>query len=84
MFSVGYSLKDKLPNKETVEFFDKSGFNVLSTNNVFGIGQYFNTVNQIKNNPKSSLLNSFSSLKQVNNKNTMNKRFNGEKKFQFF
>jgi len=41
IFSVGKVPKDKLPNLKTVEFFDKEGFDVNSTNAVYGIEEYF-------------------------------------------
>jgi beta-lactamase superfamily II metal-dependent hydrolase len=41
IFSVGDSKKDKLPNKEVVEFFDTIGCHNISTNYVYGISDFY-------------------------------------------
>jgi hypothetical protein len=33
--------KDKLPNTETVAFFDGNNFDIFSTNSVYGIKEHF-------------------------------------------
>lgn len=67
VFSVGYEPKDKLPNKETVEFIDKLGFDIHSTNSVFGINEYFNRniTNNLSNITKTKYLNHFSKKRKT-------------------
>lgn len=87
VFSVGNVPRDKLPNFDTVDFFDKEGFNVNSTNAVYGIDEYFglNRASLSQNlNRKTIYLNHFS--KKVNtfyrNQNNSSK-YEGEKTYEF-
>lgn len=50
VISVGYDLKNKLPNKETVHDLRELGYKVHSTNQVFGLSNVFgkpNNLNQV-------------------------------------
>lgn len=86
VFSVGYEPKDKLPNKETIEFFDKSGFNVFSTNPTFGISEYFgfsSPINIAIRN-KTQLLNHFSKkINTIKRTSTINTKYEGDQVFTF-
>jgi len=87
VFSVGYEPKDKLPNVETVEFIDKAGFEVHSTNPYFGISEYFNghefTMDEPSRN-KSNYLNHFS--KKIRTRSThaaSSSKYEGDQTFKF-
>lgn len=87
VFSVGYAPKDKLPNLETVEFFDKIGYDIHSTNSVYGISEYFNNTALPVNHPynkATQYLNCFSKRRRIilKNTNTITK-FDGDQKFIF-
>jgi len=89
VFSVGYEPKDELPDKETVEFLDKSGFDVYSTNNVFGINEYFNQISQtpssLSNYSKSQYLNIFSkSRNSTYGYSRINSKYEGDQQFTVF
>ncbi len=89
LFSVGYELKDKLPDKETVELLDKSGFDVYSTNTVFGINEYFNqtfqTSSSSSNYSKSQYLNIFSkSRNSTYGYSRINSKYEGDQQFTVF
>lgn len=43
VFSVGDIPKDKLPNKEVVEFFESNGYFNTSTNLVYGLAEHYGT-----------------------------------------
>jgi beta-lactamase superfamily II metal-dependent hydrolase len=61
VFSVGHEPKDKLPNKETVEYLDNIDYDITSTNYVFGIAEYFPNQGQPANkHARSQYLNHFS------------------------
>lgn len=80
IFSVGNEPKDKLPNKETVAYFDSNGFDVYSTNSVFGINEYFGLASPgVKK--KNSVLNSFSKLSNSPKKPQPSK-YNGNHSFK--
>jgi len=86
VFSVGYEPKDKLPNKETVELFDKLGFDVHSTNSVFGINEYFNinssTTNNLSNITKTKYLNHFSKKRNTTYRYPINNsKYEGDQQF---
>ena len=87
VFSVGYEPKDKLPNKDTVEFFDKLGFEVHSTNSVYGISEYFNqgkTETKDLSNNKTHLLNHFSKKTNTIYRSPINNpKYEGDQKFAF-
>ena len=87
VFSIGYEPKDKLPNNETVEFFDKLGFDVHSTNSVFGISEYFNQNNNAVNylyNNKTQYLNHFSKkINTIYRSSINNSKYDGDQKFTF-
>lgn len=87
VFSVGYEPKDKLPNIETVEFFDKTGFDVYSTNSVFGITEYFQQNKYVINNlsnKRTQYLNHFSRKVNTIYRNSINiSKYEGDKKFAF-
>lgn len=86
VFSVGYEPKDKLPNKETVEFFEKLGFDVFSTNSTFGISEYFNlniSLNHLSN-IKTQYLNHFSKkINTIYQSPISNPKYEGDQKFSF-
>lgn len=88
VFSVGYEVKDKLPDIETVKFFDINNFDIFSTNCVFGISDYFKQPQNITFNPKTICLNNFSVSRKVNyynhNNNVFNKKYSGDQKFTVF
>ena len=66
IFSVGDEPKDKLPNEETVRFFDLEGFDAYSTNQVYGINSYFKLgVSTGKKSETSLALNAFSKLRKA-------------------
>ena len=85
ILSVGDEPKDELPDRETVEFFDKRGFELFSTNCVYGINDYFfNEPNPVESNI-SSYLDHFSSKKRVTYlKPPTENRFMGDKCFVLF
>ncbi len=84
VFSVGFKPTDKLPNRETVEFIDSLGFNIHSTNSVYGINEYFNfdSNNHLMNNSKTKYLNYFSKrLRIVYTDKNSNTKYNGDQRF---
>jgi len=66
IFSVGDEPKDRLPNEETVEFFDTNGYDIYSTNSVYGINTYFRKSEPYKPN---TVMDEYSTFKKVINKN---------------
>lgn len=80
VFSVGDEPKDKLPNRESVEFFANQGFDIYSTNNVYGIRDYFGYLPTITN-PKTTILNNFSKLRATTTSKLSSAKFNGTHKF---
>ncbi len=88
VFSVGYNPKDKLPNIESVKFFDGLGFEIFSTNSVYGISDYINQINLNQSNyqldKKTQYLNYFSKLRKAQNQLGSNSKFEGDKKFEIF
>lgn len=86
VFSVGDVARDKLPNKEVVEYFDTLGCYVESTNPVYGIKDYF----QLDSIPddlhiKIERLNMFSTARSEIRGLTVNSqdRFSGDKRYKF-
>lgn len=83
--SIGDVKRDKLPNLETIEFFDKQGFKVYSTNQVYGIAEYFNVEANPQHDHKVTLLNLFSSKRWEDNESkSATSRFRGTQVFQCF
>ena len=81
IFSVGDEPKDKLPNEETVRFFDLEDFDVYSTNQVYGINSYFKLGLSTEKNPGTSVaLNTFSKLRSTNSLSPLPK-YNGDQVF---
>jgi len=84
VFSVGDVARDKLPNKDVVEFFDTLGCYVESTNPVYGIKDYFTTAStQESLHIKSERLNMFSSFRSElrGSSDNLQNRFNGDKRY---
>jgi beta-lactamase superfamily II metal-dependent hydrolase len=80
VYSVGDIKKDKLPNLEVVEFFEKNGFFNTSTNLVYGLLEYYG--GSTKTNTGLSLsLSSFSRKKTTVTSSKPSDRFNGDQKF---
>lgn len=81
IISAGDEPKDKIPDKETVEYFDKLGFKVYSTNPVYGIEEYFNlSVSSQKAVSASKKQNAFS--RKVSTYSPYpNNRFSGDQVF---
>jgi beta-lactamase superfamily II metal-dependent hydrolase len=80
VFSVGDEPKDKLPNKETVAFFDIRGYDVHSTSSVYGINDYFGFSTSTQN-PRSTILNTFSKLRATTQPNQPSSKYNRSHKF---
>ena len=81
IFSVGDEPKDKLPNEETVKFFDKHDYDVQSTNAVYGINTYFNSNSiSIKKTNSSKALDTFSRLIKTRNLQAQSK-YSGDQIF---
>jgi len=84
IFSVGEEPKDKLPNLETVEVFDKLSYDIYSTNCCYGIKEYFKLENQNIETISTSSLDLFSTkLRTIYTKQQIDK-YNGDKEFCFF
>jgi len=82
ILSVGDEPKDKLPDRQTIEFIDKEGYNIYSTNLVYGLCDYFQLSTSTTSNAKTTCLNLFS-VKRAGTSitaPTINKYF-GEKVF---
>lgn len=85
VFSVGNVPRDRLPNVETVSFFDTQCYDVHSTNGVFGISEYFfPNAHTTPAKSKSRILNSFSTLKKVTSNISSSTKFSGDQVFQPF
>lgn len=80
VLSIGDIAKDKLPDEYVVEFFDKLGYQVESTNDVYGITSYFKTGTSGKIPSASTQLNAFS-RKRSSSASLSNGRFSGDKKY---
>jgi beta-lactamase superfamily II metal-dependent hydrolase len=84
IFSVGDVLRDKLPNIEVIEYFDKKGFRVESTDFTHGLVDYYqpSMVRSLNVTRISTSLSSFSTLVKTNNitVNTL-QRFKGDKTY---
>jgi len=66
IFSVGDEPKDKLPNVETVSFFNAEGFDIYATNEVYGIAEFVKSFTTAKKNSSTTIaLNTFSILKKT-------------------
>jgi beta-lactamase superfamily II metal-dependent hydrolase len=87
VFSVGYEPKDKLPNKETVEFIDSLGFEVHSTNPSYGISEHFGQNQSMLNKTsmnRSQYLNHFSKKVNTTVGTTFNElKYEGDQIFSF-
>lgn len=82
IFSVGDEPKDKLPNRETVEFFDQNKYEVQSTNLVYGLSTYFEKPTaSVTGASKSQLLDTFSKLRKTTVLRPVTDKYNGDKKF---
>lgn len=85
VFSVGDEPKDKLPNRETVEFIDKLDYDIHSTNIVYGILEYFFGTNQDKNycnRGTSNYLSHFSRMTKPHSQiSTLNSSLSGDQIF---
>jgi len=85
IFSVGDEPKDKLPKLETVEFIDNEGYEIYSTNLVYGICEYFKGSSNIVKNSKEVLLGTFSTVrKTTSSSSSANSKYIGDKEFQLF
>lgn len=82
VFCVGDEPKDKLPNVETVKFFDQENYDIYSTNKVYGINTHF-TLPKVVQSYKSMALNSFSKLRQ-HSAVTASSKYNGDQVFNVF
>ena len=85
VFSVGRSMKDKLPDKEVISFFEGERFYNTSTNPVYGLSEFYNLpeTDAVTNRRAASLyLSSFSNLSSKSQApNALNSRFSGDKLF---
>jgi hypothetical protein len=82
IFSVGNEPKDKLPNRETVEFIDNNGFEIYSTNYVYGLSEHFKGPERTGINTKQAYLDIFSTKRNpVSGGVGVNNRFFGDKEF---
>jgi beta-lactamase superfamily II metal-dependent hydrolase len=84
VFSVGDVPKDKLPHVETVEFFTRNNFSVHSTNNVYGINEYFGGSVQTSSKQKTTILNNFSKLRKLVQPLISSSKYSGDQIFEFF
>ena len=82
VFSVGDEPKDKLPDVQTVEFFNNNGFEVYATNSVYGINEYFKVQPTSTLNSKIACLNIFSVSRNVIS-NCVNNKYSGDQVFTF-
>jgi len=82
VFSVGDEPADKLPNTETVDFFHHNGYDVYSTDSVYGISEFFNIksakLNLIQVN---AVLDSDSELISTRYNTEATTKYNGDQKF---
>ena len=87
LFSVGDVIRDKLPNKPVVEYFDQAGFEIESTNYVYGIKEHFPlpvvtiTKEATKNNALLDVFSNSSSTSQMLNYDIPEK-FQGDKIYE--
>jgi hypothetical protein len=89
MFSVGNVKKDKLPNIEVVEFFEKENFCNHSSNFVYGISEYYSLMRSSPISNKTLLtslsLSTFSKLKtSILPSEAVPPKFFGDQTFHFF
>lgn len=85
ILSVGDEPKDKLPNKETVEYFDKQGYDIHSTNFVYGLCEYLKKHSDNSYKTKISCLDTFAAKNIVRGvDNVRSSKYNGDKVFTFF
>jgi hypothetical protein len=90
IFSVGDVKRDKLPNKEVVQFFEEHGFHNLATNFVYGLQDYYPTFGLPPGIPSeeteaaSRLMKPFARKVSTTSIPVVNNRFNGDKEFVFF
>lgn len=87
VFSVGDVPKDKLPDKEVVQFFEANGYFNSATNFVYGIADHYSTSGLVLS-PKASqtrktLAHFSKSRRLINPSNPIPVRFSGDKSFQF-
>jgi beta-lactamase superfamily II metal-dependent hydrolase len=87
IFSVGDEPKDKLPHRQTVESIDKLGYNIHSTNIVYGIKEhFFDSTSSHNDIPKikSNYLDHFSKLTKPHYElSTMSSSLSGDQQFNF-
>ena len=83
VLSVGDVKKDKLPNKEVVEFFDKEGYHNYSTNYVYGLPEYYSAISPITSGAQitSLSLSYFSKRRPTPSNAPINNRFSGDQQF---
>lgn len=84
VFSVGEVKKDKLPNKEVVEFFENMNYFNTSTNFVYGLKEFHDSsALSISNRPsiEGLLLNPFSIKRPSKPIDIKSTRFSGDKIF---
>ncbi len=86
VFSIGDAPKDKLPNIETVDFFDKHDYKIYATESVYGISDFFSvgSVLSLAGKKKQRALNTYSkvtSRTQITNKID---DLEGDKVFELF
>ncbi|MEA3448488.1 MAG: MBL fold metallo-hydrolase [Bacteroidota bacterium] len=85
VFSVGDNPKDKLPDIETVEFFDDNGYDIHSTNFVYGLKEFFDkdTYEPCINEKKISLaLDAFSKQNErIETEKMVSQKYNGDQVF---
>jgi len=82
IFSVGDEPKDKLPDLETIKFFDQNNYEIRSTNCVYGISDYFGINQHVNYKPPYHSLNHFSKLKRiVYTQSSLNSNLSGDQTF---
>jgi beta-lactamase superfamily II metal-dependent hydrolase len=84
VFSIGDEPKDRLPNKDTVAFFDKNNFTVHATNEVYGISEYFKGASSSMQKPNRGIMNTFSKPKGGYKFTGTPSSHNGDQKFCVF
>lgn len=88
VFSVGDVPRDRLPNTETVAFFDTQNYDVKATNTVYGIKDYFFNSSTPSISPsatsRSKILNGFSTLRKTSPIVATTNQFNGDQVFNPF
>jgi len=83
VFSVGDEPKDKLPNENTVAYFEQLGYDIFSTNQVYGIAKHFKLPGSYVKSKKGTSLNSFSKLRATMPAK-LDPKYSGDQKFTIF